>query len=308
MIKTKRVKIIILSVLFVIASISTFYGTRLSLPIVTYYGRGTLSTLPATLTFALPLFTFIVLWRYSTTDKISTRWKTNLVYSITMIAVSLFNIFLILLNLALFFNWNFIVGTMTPAYPLDLFILNLVFLSIGGASLFFALANKNRRLNKDTEGRKHTLERYHILSAVFICFAAYFLGEAIFGVNNLIDSYVDPNAIFVVPVYLAFLLLALEGILFAIYSFSPEEKKIKRGLISLLVLLGLTFVIFGWVAIGLLVNPYFFSESLQWEFAIGYAVKIPFGLIIVGLWIVIPSIIALIRMIKMIKLKATSHE
>ncbi len=306
--KTKRVKIIVLSVLFVLASISAFYGTRLSLPIVTYYGRGTINTLPATLTFALPLFSFIVLWRYANTDTIASRWKTNLIYAITMIVVSLFNLLLILINLYLFFGWNFIVGTMTPAYPLDLFILNLVFLSIGGASLFFALANKNRRLDKNTEGRKKTLERYHVLSAFFICFAAYFFGEAIFGINNLIDNYIDPNLIFTIPVYLAFLLLTVQGVIFAIYTNSPEDKKIKRGLIGLLVLLGLTFIIFGWVGIGLLVNPYYFSESMQWEFAIGYTIKVPFGLIIIGLWVIIPSIVALIRMIKMIKLKALNHE
>lgn len=306
--KTKRVKIIVLSVLFVLASISAFYGTRLSLPIVTYYGRGTINTLPATLTFALPLFSFIVLWRYANTDTIATRWKTNLIYAITMIVIPLFNLLLILINLYLFFGWNFVVGTMTPAYPLDLFILNLVFLSIGGASLFFALANKNRRLDKNTEGRKKTLERYHVLSSFFICFAAYFLGEAIFGINNLIDNYVDPNIVFTIPVYLAFLLLTVQGVIFAIYTNSPDDKKIKRGLIGLLVLLGLTFVIFGWVGIGLLVNPYYFSESMQWEFAIGYTIKVPFGLIIIGLWVIIPSIVALIRMIKMIKLKALNHE
>ncbi|MEA5061454.1 MAG: hypothetical protein VB015_03495 [Erysipelotrichaceae bacterium] len=306
--KTKRVKIIVLSILFVLSSISAFYGTRLSLPIVTYYGRGTLNTLPATLTFALPLFSFIVLWRYANTDTIATRWKTNLIYAITMIVIPLFNLLLILINLYLFFGWNFVVGTMTPAYPLDLFILNLVFLSIGGASLFFALANKNRRLDKNTEGRKRTLERYHVLSAFFICFAAYFFGEAIFGINNLIDNYIDPNIVFTIPVYLAFLLLTVQGVIFAIYTNSPEDKKIKRGLIGLLVLLGLTFVIFGWVGIGLLVNPYYFSESMQWEFAIGYTIKVPFGLIIIGLWVIIPSIVALIRMIKMIKLKALNHE
>jgi hypothetical protein len=284
--------------LFILASVSAFYGTRLSLPIVTSYGRGTLNTLPATLTFALPLFSFIMIWLYTRTDVNSKRLKLTFIYSLTMMIVAIFNIILILLVVTLLYNGDFIVGVMTPLYPLDLFLFNIVFLLIGIASLFFNSIGKKNMNNSDTEGRKHVLARYKVLEVFFILFATYFFGEVIFGYNELMDGFLDPNLIFVIPVHLSFLLLTLEGIFYIVYVFSSDEHKLKRGFILVLILLGLTFLLFLWILVGLIINPYFFSESMQFEFAIGYAIKIPLGIFIVALWVIIPALTAIIVLAK----------
>lgn len=284
--------------MFIIASLSTFYGTRLTLPIVTYYGRGALTILPATLTFAIPLFTFILLWIYSRTGSTVKRWKMTLVYSFVMLGVSVFNTVIIFVIVGLLYDWNFIVGVMTPMYPLDLLLYNLIYLAIGGAALFFTLAKKKENNNDIIDETKKTPRRYQVLAGFFFAFACYFFGEALFGLNNLFEGYIDPNIGLTIPVYLSFLLMALAVVIYAIYIYSPEDKKNKRGLLGAISILSITALIFIWILIGFAINPYYFSESLQQEFAIGYAVKIPFGLFILLLWVLIPSVIALIKILK----------
>lgn len=299
--KTLRVKIILFTALFILASVSTFYGTRLSLPIVTYYGRGALTTLPATFTFAIPLFTLIILTIYSRTGSVAKRWKVIFIYSLVMLAVALINIVDILFVVGLLYNWNFIVGVMTPIYPLDLLIFNFIFLAIGAASLFFAIVKKTERQDLTTDETKQTPKKRLVLTGFFFAFACYYFGEALFGINNLFEGYIDSNIGLTIPVYLLFLLLAAMGLVYIIYFHSCKEKQLKRGLIGVISILAITAFLLLWILIGFAINPYYFSESLQEEFAMGYALKVPFGLFILLGWILIPSLIALIRLIKQAK-------
>jgi len=295
--KTKATKIVVFTLLFLVASIATFYGTRLTLPIITHYGRGTLTALPATFTFAIPLFTLIVLWQYSQTDTIGKRWRLNLIYSIVTITVATFNLIDLMLVLGLLYDWNLIVGVMTPIYPLDLILFNLIILAVGFASLFFTIANKKFKGSLETEGRVNISRGKHVLAGFFIAFATYFFGEALFGVIDIFEGFVDPNIVLVIPVYLAFLMLAVEAVVYVVYLYSPKESKLKRGLIGVITLLSISVLLFVWIVIGLTFNPYYFSESLQQEFAIGYSLKMPIGLFIIAAWVVIPSIVALIKFI-----------
>lgn len=296
--KTRAIKLTLLAILFLVASFATFYGTRLTLPIVTHYGRGALTTLPATFTFGFPLFSLIVYWQYSQTDTIGKRWKLGLVYSIVALVIATFNIIDLLFVLGLLYNWNFIVGIMTPIYPLDLILFNLIILALGCAGIFFTITNKKAKGSQETEGRVKILTRYHVLAAFFISFAAYFFGEALFGLIDVYEGFIDPNIGLVIPVYLAFVLMAAEAVIYVVYVYSPEEVKVKRGLIGVSVLIGITIALFAWILIGLAVNPYYFSESLQQEFAVGYSLKMPIGLFIIGLWVLIPLIIALVKLSK----------
>lgn len=299
--KTRVTKIVLFTLLFLVASITTFYGTRLTLPIVTYYGRGTLTALPATFTFAIPLFTLIVLWQYSQTDTIGKRWQLVLIYSIVTLVIATFNLVDLMFVAGLLYNWNFLVGVMTPAYPLDLILLNLIILAVGFAALFFTITNKKSKGSLETEGRVKISKGKHVLAGFFLAFATYFFGEALFGLIDVFEGFLDPNIGLVIPAYLAFVMLAAEALVYVIYLYSPKELKVKRGLIGVISLLSISVLLIIWIVVGLSINPYYFSESLQQEFAIGYSIKMPVGLFVIALWVLIPSIIALVKFIKQLK-------
>jgi len=304
---TKPSSIIFLSIFFIIASISTFYGVRVGLPAISNLGRGLLVILPAILTYGAPLFLLIMFYAFTHARSISHRWRLLHVSGATLMLTAGVSTFLIVLLLPTSFKGQFIFGGASPLYPLDVFIFSICFFVIGLALCLLALNNVSSRRSLDhlpIECKRRNV----VLMSFFLAFATYFFGEFIFGIHYLFElPFVDKNWPLMLITYLAFPLLALTFIFHEIYSVTAKEKKDMRYttfmVVDLFIMTGLTIAIVACIFI----NPYYISESMQYEFSIGLKGKIPLGLFVILVWNLTVILVSLIKFLKTIKRKI-KHE
>lgn len=272
--------VLVMSVSFFIVSLTTFYGVRLALPMVTYYGRTSLYTLPTVLTYLTPLIIFYCLFLIVLNSSNKNRLTTIKILGIILILISLFNLIAISLAIGFVFDGEVIVDMMTPMYCLDVIILNCLYLLLSVVFLLYQKLDKKYVLTKETLVKPFYKIEF-VLLGFYLPFATYFFGECLYGLTFINDGYIDQNIGLIIPHYLSFALPALFGFLYMIFKFLNKNKsQMKFYLISLIACFVLTITIHSWLIIGYIFNPYIVANSLQWEYEIGLAIKMPIGIII----------------------------
>lgn len=288
---------IILSICFVIVSITTFYGVRIFFPIVGSYGKGALNTLPCSFTYLLPLFIFYMALLYVYAKENKSRLRVLYILGYVLIAFSIFNIVLMSIVYFVLLDGNIFFQTMTPMYPLDVFIINSVYFLVGIACLIYYFLDKKYQLTASIRPRPFSKKDF-VLAGFLLPFATYFFGEFFFMFIYFQEGYIDPNWPFMIPVYLSFLLLASLCICYYIYPYVKDNKKDLYQMIVLIVEYAVTITLGVWILCGVIINPYLVSQSLQWEFEIGLATKIPFGLFVNFLFAIPILIVSSIKFFK----------
>lgn len=272
--------VLVMSVSFFIVSLTTFYGVRLALPMVTYYGRTSLYALPTTLTYLTPLIIFYCSFLIVFSANNKKRLKTMKILGLILCFIAIFDLVAISLSIVFVFDGKIIIDMMTPMFSLDVIIINSLYLLLAIAFLLYQKLDRKFVLTKETLVKPFNKTEF-VLLGFYLPFATYFFGECLYGLTFINDGYIDQNIGLIIPHYLSFALPALFGFLYMIFKFLNKNKsQMKFYLISLIVCFVLTITIHSWLIIGYIFNPYIVANSLQWEYEIGLAIKMPIGIII----------------------------
>lgn len=272
--------VLVMSVSFFIVSLTTFYGVRLALPMVTYYGRTSLYTLPTVLTYLTPLIIFYCSFLIVFSANNKKRLKTMEILGLILCFIAIFDLVAISLSIVFVFDGKIIIDMMTPMFSLDVIIINSLYLLLAIAFLLYQKLDRKFVLTKETLVKPFNKTEF-VLLGFYLPFATYFFGECLYGLTFINDGYIDQNIGLIIPHYLSFALPALFGFLYMIFKFLNKNKsQMKFYLISLIACFVLTITIHSWLIIGYIFNPYIVANSLQWEYEIGLAIKMPIGIII----------------------------
>lgn len=296
LLNAKYFKDTFLAIIFFISSICTYYGIFSSIPFVTSYGRGLLNYFPSLLVFMVPLFSFIIFYLYYHFDNYQTKWKMIKIYGLVLtIAMSLM-IVLQIITISLLLKWK-LMRSVTPLFPFDILTLSILFLIVGIISLIWCKCHHDYSLVAATATKKYK-KRYYVALIFMIIFSTYFLGDFI-SMYNLFGSRIDENAWGFAPFLLEMLLLSLALFMYEIYSRQTEELDKKRWYFKGILITSISSIlIFIWIIIVLIINPFIVHDSLSLFYPIGYAVKIPFGIILIAIGMVIILISSTCKYIK----------
>ena len=292
-------KQIALFALLFTSCLSTFYAVYLMFPFISFEGRGVLTFLPTVLIYFYPIFSFAFLYAYVHRRNTASKWRVAYYYSITAGIINLLCLIWHIISICLTLGWK-LYGGISVLYPFDV----LAFLLIAfGISLFIFIRCLIHR-----EDAKAEITNPEVISkgmpwkvAFFVGAAAYFEGAALNSLMVIGDGYFDTNLIFMIPVLIAFMMPMISFMLFMVFNHLPEGSKKKMFLISLIILGSLFIVLLGWILAGYMVSPYFVPHSMSGLFPFGYAIKLPLGLLIIGLMELIVIIVALVKFIKKYK-------
>ena len=298
---------IVLSIAFLFVSFTTFYGVRIFFPIITNYGRSALNTLPCALTYLIPLFIFYMALFFVYAKTNETRLKSLKLLGITLILLAVFNLILITFVIVLLLDGNLFFQTMTPMYPLDVIFGNVIYFIVGICCLFYEILDKKYSMTVSIRQRPF-LKKDFILAGFILPFATYFLGEFLFGIMYLQEGYIDKNWYYMLPVYLSFLLLAALCVVYFVYHYIKEKNRTKFHIISLIIFYSLEIILGIWIVVGYINEPYLTSLSLQWEFEIGLALKIPIGLFINFIFSIPILIVSTLKLFKNLRKKKNEQE
>lgn len=298
LLKKRIVGFSVLAIAYIFVSLLTFYAVRLALPIVTYYGRTSLYLLPAVFTYLMPLVVFYIILMSMYAKSIKGRLRFVKTLGFILLAISLFNLITISLCIGLLFDGKVIVNYVTPIFPLDVLIINILYLFASICCLLYQRIDRKYVLSVGVS--THALPTFKmVFCGIFLAFSTYFFGEFIFGFIFLQEGYVDPNWPLMIPHYLSFILPSVIFAFYIVYMFIADPNlKLKFGYISLLINYGLTLIVFIWLFLGMILQPYLIAQSLQWEYEIGLAIKLPMGMFFTILACAVPLIVASVRMTK----------
>lgn len=297
LVKNRIFGYIAIAVFFTFISLFTFIGTRYIYPIIVYGGRTSFYSLPAGLTYLMPLvmFYFILVSMYSKTIK--GRLQFIKILGIILLVVGLFNEVDITICITLIWGGRTNPGLLNPIFPYDIILINILYLLCSAALLLYRRIDNKYVLSVGVSSIPLTTPRM-ITFGFFIPFASYFLGEFLFGFIFLEEMFVDPNWHFMIPHYLSFLLPAIYFGLYMGLRFLRDHKKKKQfALSSLIFICSTTIGVFTWLYAGLIMNPYLIEESLQWEYALALPLKFPLGIIVTTLICAVICITATIKFI-----------
>ena len=294
-------KPVTLTVLFVLSAFITYYASYLIVPMITHYGRFTLSYLPTVFTLYMFLFTFGMLWLYWHVYNVASKWLIAKVYSITLIIVEAVSLLIHIIMICHEFKWNRLSGVISPLFPFDILALMVIFLALGIVILVWVI--KNKELKKVAKTSTFALKRGTAAAFLTVAgFGNYFLGLFIYSFT--VCDYFDPNWYGMVPVILSFLTISIELVFYSLYQYAPNEEKRKWQFRGVLVTLIITLVLYTWLAIALMINSRLIIESLSNFFILGYTIKIPIGLFLNALIVLITCLVAIIKL----KTKKEKHE
>ncbi len=282
---------------FLLVSLSTFYAVRLALPMITYFGRTTLYTLPSFFTYITPLLIFYFLCVIMFTKVSNKRIIFMRVLGLLLLFISIFDIVAISFSIVFVFDGQLFVKNMTPMFCLDIIVFNSLYLLMSIIIILYAHFDKKYTLTKYT--LKYVFNKKDfVLAAILLPFGAYFLGECLYGIKFLFDGFIDPNVGLIIPHYLSFILFSTMCGVYVGYKFiDDKKKKTKFQINSLIILFCINVIIYSWLIIGYVSNPYVVATSLQWEYEIGLAIKMPIGIIVMGCLNIIPCFICLFNLI-----------
>ena len=285
---------IILSLLYVIASLSIFYGVRVLFLIIANYGLNSLSVIPFFLTSIFPLFFLFMVIMYIHSSSVS---KRRTILLITGTIFTLFGLFLTIFSIFLMIDYkSAIAGNITPLFPLDILLFNIVIFLVGICILVFrSIDSKNSIITANEKRLISPLKL--VLLGFYLPFAAYFFGELLFGFMYVFEGYVSPKWYGVLPIYLLYAALTI-GLVLAIISIHvPSIKKTKFNIIATSSLIVYTLICVVWYNIAYNLDPYLIANGLVWEFQILISIKKPFGYLAIPAWVVPTCLYYLIKTI-----------
>lgn len=302
MLKPSQQKMIIAGILcatvgFLLVSLSTFYAVRLALPMITYFGRTSLYTLPSFFTYIVPLLIFYFLCVIIFTKTSNTRIVFMRILGILLLFISIFDLAAISFAIVFIFEGQLFIKNMTPMFCLDIIVFNCLYLLSSIIILIYAYLDKKYTLTKYT--LKYVFSKKDtILATILLPFGAYFVGECLYGIKFLFDGFIDQKIGLIIPHYLSFALFGIMCGIYVGYKFIDDKKRrLKFQTNSLIALFSINLIIYSWLIIGYIVDPYVVATSLQWEYEIGLAIKMPIGIIVVGLLNIIPCFVCLFNLI-----------
>ncbi len=286
------VKYITLGVLFIIASLFSFLDAYVLSQVIANYGGDILEYFPTLAAFYLPLIAFIIVWGYYEAKREKGKENAMCTFGVFFVVVAGISFILHIVDMSISFGWTSLGGgSITWLFPWDVLILLAVELAIGIYVLYrYVVRKKNHVL--DTLNYVVPLKKRTVVMVTFYSlFAAEFMGTFLFSFS-LIDGYMDPNLYGVIPIVLSYLLMTAEAVIYIVYKEHNDSQKVFRnGLISLA---ATTFVLLIWVAIACCVNPQLISESLDGLNPVGYTIRMPLGMIVNMVAVIVPLIVALI--------------
>lgn len=285
----KILRILLISVIYVVVSLSTFIAVKIFFPIISNYGLNSISIIPGFLTYIMPLFIFFMVILYIHASTINNKRMILLILGLVITLFGVFGIIMAAILMGVVYEGNTIVGNTTPIFPLDVLLINMLYLLLGISLLVFKHIDKNNEIINPIMTKKISNKKF-VLLGFYLPFSMYFFGQCLWGFMYVFEGYWSPNWYGVMPAYFLFALMTVGLIFFINCVHDDKHNKNRLALISLLSTF-LYLAIFGiWFLIAIFVNPYLVPESMQWEFEILYSISYPFGLLIIVLWVLIPLI------------------
>lgn len=280
--------------LFILGSLTTFYGFHILIPVITFYGRGLLNFLPTILTMAVPLFSIIVLWIYIHNKNIKSKWKTIYIYGLILTGVMFAAIIFQIIIITFIYGWNGLSTSVTPLFPFDVLVFQILFLILGIICLVYSYKNRNMFLVETTFPK---LKKGKAVAFSFmVAFSEYFFGILALIPDVYFDGYFDPNWWMIIPTLMLNLLPLAMMILYSLYK--HHFKSDKFYFVSLLSLAVVVFVIGALLLIANIVNSKYIYQSMQPFYQLGLTLNIPFAVILLPIGTIILLIVATIRFLK----------
>lgn len=270
---------IILVVLFILASLSTFHGFRPILLIISHSGRLSMliKCIPLILANGIPLTFLIAHWRRMHVKNISSKYKLCYNFVITTLVLSSLAFLLQIICCATQIGWGLYKGA-SGLYPYDLLVI------CGGLIVYciYSLINLNKeKYLKDVpltfKGEKKNVLVLFMFMTGFTC---YETGNVIYGSLSMLgDGIIDPNIGLIIPTILLLLLPLIYLITYLLYKNHFNTRKFyKWSLVSLIIY---TVIIVSTVLIILILNPTYVAESMANFMELGLAIKTPLELFVI---------------------------
>ena len=305
----KRIGWVIAIILFyLLASYCTFLGTKIGFPLITNEGRSASTTLPVSLTLFMPMVFLYLSWLFWRSKTIKNRLGVLYIAGLSLILIGGFDITVISLVLPTLLDGNILFGIVTPCYPLDVIIINAIYI-IGGIGVLI-YRHLDRKYVMTAEVMPYPIKTKEMVFVGFLLpFACYFSGQFMYGITYIFDGYADSNWMFSIAYYLLFGLLSYELYIYIVTSRIKDSIRRKKIFLThALVLMSITIVLFAWIIIANIINPYHIFESLQYEFEIGLAANFPFGIFVILAWVIIPVLVSVMKILFSSKKKRGINE
>ena len=133
----KILRILLLSVIYVVVSLSTFIAVKIFFPIISNYGLNSISIIPGFLTYIMPLFIFFMVILYIHASTINNKRIILLILGLVITLFGVFGIIMAAILMGVVYEGNTIVGNTTPIFPLDVLLINISYLLLGISLLVF---------------------------------------------------------------------------------------------------------------------------------------------------------------------------
>lgn len=288
-----RLYIVIFAILFVISGIFAFKGFYTMFPIISHQGRGALTYLPTILLFVIPLITLSFLFVYKHKMNPIKKHKILKYYSFTLFVVSFFGFFLQLINMFITFGWNNIGKNISSLFPYDVLIILGIIFALSIYLLIYSFKTIEEEKNDVTIEEK--LKNKNIaLFIVYLVFTSYFFGAGMHAVN-LIKGGISDTWYLSLPFVLILFIMSMNGVFYLIYKHKKENKKLY--LLFMIISLSLTVLLVGYGIVSANIEPRIISLDLTPLFYLDHSSSLPIAGIFLFVGIVIPEIIALIKLI-----------
>ena len=292
----KYFKEVLLAFLFIIGSFFTYQGVFLALPFVTNYGRGLFTYLPTFLLMGVPLFSFIIFYLFYHVYNYQTKWRLIHIYAVSLIIIMVYSIIDQILVNSLLIGWDKVFGVITPLFPFDVLVGQVISLFIGIIALIWCFKHKSYKLIEKTSDI--VVKKRHYVAFIFMAaFSMYFLGD-LMTIVTYFNEPIDSNWWGMIPFLLEMLLLPLALLLYVIYEHKDEKDKSKFQLKGIVILGSITLFIGLYMLIVSFINPYIVQDSLGGFYCIGYAIKIPFGIFIILFGTILVLTLSIINLVK----------
>lgn len=292
----KYFKEVLLTILFIVGSFFTYQGVFLAFPFITNHGKGLFTYLPTFLLMGVPLFSFIIFYLYYHVYNYQTKWKLIHIYAVSLLIVMGYSLIDQILVNSLLIGWDKIFGVITPLFPFDVLVGQVISLIIGIVAIVWCYQHKSYKLITKTSDI--IVRKRHYAAFIFMsAFAMYFLGD-LMTVVTYFNEPIDSNWWGMIPFLLEMLLLPLALFLYVLYEHKDEKDKIKFQLKGIIILGSSTLIIGLYMLIVSLINPYIVQDSLGGFYCIGYAIKTPFGIFIIIVGDLLVLTLSIINLVK----------
>ena len=199
-----------------------------------------------------------------------------------------------ILIITFIYGWNGLSTTLTPLFPFDVLVFQILFIILGVTCLVYSFKNRNMIL---VEATLPKLKKGKVVAFSFmVAFSEYFFGILSIIPDVYFDGYLDPNWWMIIPTLMLNLLPLAMLILYFLYQHHFKSDKFYFA--SLLSLGVVVLVICVLLLIANIVNSKYIYESMQPFYQLGLTFNIPCAVILLPIGTIIILIVATIRFLK----------